>query len=84
LTNWVLPSRYERIQDSDGHAKLGLQPLKQDLVVDCIKRRRQVQTDQESDLLVVGSRIDSVENFQQSSFSGVSLPVGGLVLAEVR
>jgi len=38
-------------------------------MVDCIKRRRQVQTDQDSDLLVVSSRVDSIENFQQCSFT---------------
>jgi len=39
---------------------------------------------QDSDLLAVGSRVDSIKNFQQCSFSGVSLPAGRLVLAEVR
>jgi len=53
-------------------------------VVDCIERRRQVQADQDSDLFVVGSRVDSIKNFQQRSFSGVSFPLGRPVLAEVR
>jgi len=43
---------------------------------------RQAEADQ-SDLLVVGSRVDTIKDFQQCSFGGVSFPVCRLVLGEV-
>jgi len=37
-----------------------LLPLEHDLVVDCVESRRQVEASQNSDLLVVGSRVVTI------------------------
>jgi len=55
----------------------------QEIVVDCVESRQQVEADQNCDLRVVGSHVDAIENFQQRSFRGVSFPVCRLVLSEV-
>ena len=46
------------------HSELELQEIKKKPVVDGVERRRQVEADQDGDLLVVGRREDSVQDLQ--------------------
>ena len=46
------------------HPELKLQAIEEELVVDGVKGCRQVKADQDSDLLVVGRREDSVQDLQ--------------------
>jgi len=58
LTNCVRLSRYERNQDSGiCHAKLGLETLEQDFVINCVEGGRQIETDEDSYLRVIGRSV---------------------------
>jgi len=57
------------------HAKLGLETLEQDIVINCVESGRQIETDEDSDLLVIGRSVHSVEDLQQRCFRQVSLLV---------
>jgi len=46
------------------HPELKLQAIEEELVVDGVRGCRQVEADQDSDLLVVGRREDSVQDLQ--------------------
>jgi len=46
------------------HSELEPQAIEEEPVVDGIKGRRQVKADQDSDLLVVGRREDSIQDLQ--------------------
>jgi len=63
--------------------QLGLQTIKKNLMVDCVKSCRQVEAYEYSDLLVVSRRVHSVEYIQQCSLRGMAPPVSRLVVAEV-
>jgi len=52
------------------HPELGLQTVKKNLMVDCVKSCRQVDAYEYSDLLVVSRRVHSVEYIQQCSLRG--------------
>jgi len=62
------------------HSELGLQTIKKNLMVDCVKSCRQVEAYEYSDLLVVSRRVHSVEYIQY--LRGMALPVIRLVVAE--
>jgi len=47
-----------------GHSELEPQAIEEEPVVDGVERRRQVEADQDSDLLVIGRREDSVQDLQ--------------------
>ena len=46
------------------HSKLEPRAIKEELVVDGVKGRRQVEADQDNDLLVAGHREDSIQDLQ--------------------
>ena len=46
------------------HSELEQQAIEEEPVVDVVEGRRQVKADQDSDLLVVGRREDSVQDLQ--------------------
>jgi len=48
-------------------------------VVYCVEGGRQIETDEDSDLLVIGRSVHSVENLQQRCLRRVSLPVRRLI-----
>ena len=50
------------------HAKLGLETLKQDLVINCVEGGRQIETDEDSDLLVIGRSVHSIDDLQQRCY----------------
>jgi len=61
------------------HPELGLQTIKNNLMVDCVKSCRQVEAYEYSDLLVVGRLVHSVEYIQYCSLCGMALLVSRLV-----
>jgi len=65
------------------HAKLGLETLEQDIMINCVEGGRQIETGEDSDLLVIGRSVHSVEDLQQRCFRRVSLPVRRLIPTEV-
>jgi len=46
-----------------------------DIVINCVEGGRQIETDEDSDLLVIGRSVHSVEDLQQRCFRRVSFPV---------
>ena len=52
------------VQRDFRHSELQTQAIGEELVVDGVEGRRQVKADQDSDLLVVGRREDSIQDFQ--------------------
>ena len=52
-------------------------------MVDGVERGGQIETDQDGDLLVISSRVNTVEDIQQCSLGRVTSSVRRLVLAEV-
>ena len=55
------------VQRRIGHAKVGLQAIDQQWVVDGVERGRQIETDQDGDLLVTSRRVNTVEEWTSSS-----------------
>jgi len=52
-------------------------------VINCVESGRQIETDEDSDLLVIGRRVHSIEDLQQRCFRRVSLPVWRLIFTEL-
>ena len=70
----LLPIGVVRVQAGDSSAdntKVGLEPLKQHVIRNCIKRLRYVQTDQHGGLLVVSGGVYTVHDMQQRSLGGM-------------
>jgi len=74
----MLPISEVRVQPGDGSAantKVGLEPLKQHVMGNCIKRRRYVQTDQHGGFLVVSGGVYTVHDMHQRSLGGMASAV---------
>jgi len=71
----LLPIGEVRVQPDYGsvaNTKVGLVNLTQQVMGDCIKRRRYVQTDQHGGLLVVSSGVYTVHDMQQRSLGSLA------------
>jgi len=66
------------VQPGDGSAantEVGLEPQKQHVMGNCIKRRRYVKTDQYGGLLVVSGGVFTVHDMQQRILGGMASAV---------